>query len=385
MSLRTKNINLSPIKEMELRASKVPGVVSLAQGIPSFDTHELIKEGAIEKAKEGKVAKYSLSPGLLELREAIGNRLLEEGMEYDFETEIIITAGAIEAITASLLAVLEKGEEVIIPSPTYTSYQEAIKVAGGKPVFVDLDEEKRWAFSAEKLEQKISSKTKAILFCNPNNPTGTIYTKEQLLQIANLAEKHDLYLISDEVYKDFIYTKEKIFSLAQVPELKKRVIRVFSFSKAYAMTGWRVGYLHSDRKVVQEILKIHDSLITCAPVISQYAALVALELGEGIVKFYREEYLKRRGIICSWLDKLSSFFSYQVPNSSYFVFPRYKFSNQKSWEVAGELLEKAKIVAVPGVAFGPNGEFHLRFSFGRDEEDIHEFFQRLESYLLSHY
>lgn len=386
---KTRDINLSPIKEMELRASKIPGVISLAQGIPSFDTDDFIKERAIEAIKNGVAAKYSLSSGLPELREAIEESLAREGMYYDFEKEIIVTAGAIEAITATLIAILNQGDEVLIPSPTYTSYQEAIKVAGGKPVFIDLDEENGWSFSLEEFEHKISSATRAIFFCNPNNPTGTIYTKSQLLSLAKLAKKHNLFIISDEVYKDFIYNDENFFSLAEIPELRKRVIRIFSFSKSHSMTGWRVGFLHSDASVVKEILKIHDSLVTCAPVISQYAAIGALDAPEEVVKKYKQEYLKRRQLICERLDNLKEIFSYQKPNSSYFVFPRLHqdlngqtnhHQNIDSWKFAIKLLEKTKVTVVPGLAFGPNGEGHVRMSFGRTEDDINEAFDRMEKY-----
>jgi len=379
MFQKTSNIKLSPIKEMELRASKIPGVVSLAQGIPSFDTPESIKQKAIEAIEKGRVAKYSLSPGIPELREAIEESLASDGMFYDFDSEIIITAGAIEAITATLITILEPNDEVLIPSPTYTSYQEAIKVAGGKPVFVDLIEEESWAFSIKNFEQKISSHTKAIFFCNPNNPTGTIYTKKQLLTLAELAKKYNLYIITDEVYKDFIYTDEEFFSLAQVPELRKRIIRIFSFSKSHSMTGWRVGFVHSDSTIIKEILKIHDSLITCAPVVSQYAALGALETDENIIDYYNQKYLKRRKLICDRLDNLKNVFSYQKPNSSYFVFPKYNLEkDSKTFSI--DLLEKALVTVVPGIAFGPNGEGHVRMSFGRTSDDINKAFDRMEKY-----
>ncbi|NCF74917.1 MAG: aminotransferase class I/II-fold pyridoxal phosphate-dependent enzyme [Xanthomonadaceae bacterium] len=381
---KTKNINLSPIKDIEIRASKIPNIVSLAQGIPSFDTADIIKEKTIEKINKGLVSKYSLSPGLLELREAIEQELAGEKMFYDFETEILVTAGAMEAITASLLAILDKGDEVLLPSPTYTSYQEAIKVANGIPVFVDLIEKDGWAFSIKNFKQKISNKTKAILFCNPNNPTGTIYAKNQLIELSKLAKKYNLYILSDEVYKDFIYQEgeqNNFFSLAQIPELRKRIIRIFSFSKSHAMTGWRVGFLHSDVSIVKEILKIHDSLVTCAPVVSQYAALAALEYGREAIKFYKQEYIKRRELICRRLDKLKNIFSYQKPNSSYYVFPDYSnFSKLDSWKFSIKLLEEGKVAVVPGVAFGPNGENHIRLSFGRTEEDINKAFDRMEEY-----
>jgi aminotransferase len=422
MFSRTKNLQLSVIKQMELRAAKYPDVVSLAQGIPSFDTPGCIKRRVERALNRGVVAKYSLSPGLPELRELIELSLAQENMFYDWEKEIIVTAGSIEGITATILAITKPGDEVIIPEPTYTSYREAIYLAGCQPVFVPLNEERCWAFEPGKYEQAITEKTRAIFYCNPNNPTGTIYTKYQLLALADLARKHDLFLISDEVYKDFVFNpsgeesrdnnrndassarsfsrqrrdqddNERLFSLAELPELRKKIIRLFSFSKAYAMTGWRVGYLHSDESIVVEILKVHDLMVTCAPVISQYAAMGALEMGEGDIKEFRKKYLKRRDLICSRLDKLKHIFSYIKPNSAYYVFPRLRpawrdFSGQArqsnnsidSWQFALNLLDKIQVAVVPGVAFGPNGEGHVRMSFGRSEEDINRAFDRMDKY-----
>ena len=428
MFQRTKNLQLSIIKQIELRAAQYPDVISLAQGVPSFDTPGCIKRRVELALSRGVVAKYSLCPGLPELRELIEISLARENMFYDWQKEIIVTAGSIEGITATLLTITEPGDEVIIPEPTYASYREVIYLAGCKPVFVSLDEKNKWAFDLEKFKQAITDKTKAIFYCNPNNPTGTIYTKEQLLGLAELAKQYDLYLISDEVYKDFVFANQRefnadnrefnesrIFSLAELPELRKRVIRLFSFSKAYAMTGWRVAYLHSDESVAREILKVHDSLVTCAPVISQYAAMGALEMGESDVKKFNQEYKKRRDLICSRLDRLGDVFSYVKPDGAYYVFPRIAPSpnpspatslqergailkpfsiapspttqswgrageGADSWKFALDLLDKIQVAVVPGIAFGPNGEGHVRMSFGRSERDIERAFERMEKY-----
>jgi aminotransferase len=384
----SNKISLSPIKDMELRASRIPGVVSLAQGVPSFDTPEAIKRAAIEAIEKGKVAKYSLAPGLLELREVITQKLEQESKFYDFEEEVIVTAGSIEAITATMLAILSPGDEVLIPDPTYTSYQPAIKVAGGVPVFVPLDEENHWAFDIAELEKRITPKTKALLFCNPNNPTGTIFTRNQLHAVAQLAIKHDFYILSDEVYKDFIFdASEKFYSLAQMRGIRDRLIYIFSFSKAYAMTGWRIAYLATHHDLAKKILGVHDALVTCAPVVSQYAALAALEMADEELAKYHAIYKERRDLICRRLDKLKNVFEYQNPDSAYFVFPRVKENilqkiapDGGSKEFAIELLEKAKVATVPGAAFGPVGENHIRMCFGRSEEDINLAFDRLEKF-----
>ena len=410
MFSRTQNINLSPIKQIELLASKIPDVVSLAQGIPSFDTPEVVKKAAFKALSRGAVAKYSLTYGLPELRETIEQKLAEEEMFYDFEKEIIVTAGSIEAITASLIAIIEpRKNEVILFSPSYTSYAEVVKVSGGKPIFSNLIESNGWRIDFNDLKKKVNSKTAAILFCNPNNPTGTIFPKEDLLKIAELSEKKNFFILSDEVYKDFIYPSpfadknlveanlfdsqfakgEGFFSLAQIPELRKKVIRIFSLSKAYAMTGWRIGFLHSDEENIKEILKIHDSLVTCAPVISQYAAMGALDYGESDLNRFRREFNGRLNLMCDRLDDLKDFFVYQKPIGSYFVFPKilpmaYKALGAKqgdSWDFALKLLEKAKVAVVPGVAFGPSGENHFRISFGRDEKDINEAMERIKKYM----
>lgn len=433
MFSRLRKINISPIKQIEILASKIPDVVSLAQGVPSFDTPEVVKKAAVKALNRGAVAKYSLTCGLPELRETIEQKLAEDGMYYDFEKEIIVTAGSIEAITASLISIIGvKKDEVILFSPSYTSFAEAVKVAGGKPIFVNLIESDGWRIDFKSLERKINSKTAAILFCNPNNPTGTVFSKEDLLKIAALAEKKKFFIISDEVYKDFVYDSAFLsdgtgrpsapaadggldsraadsslslgdqarqrsetlrttgkrslsfggwfFSLAQIPELRKRVIRIFSLSKAYAMTGWRIGFLHSDEENVKEILKVHDSLVTCAPVISQYAAMAALDFSDKEIEKFRQQYQERRDLICRHLDDLKDFFSYQKPNSSYFVFPKL-LPKRDSWQFTLDLMEKAHVAVVPGVAFGPSGESHIRMSFGRSEKDINEAMRRIKKHL----
>ena len=383
---RTQKINLSPIKQIELMASKIPDVISLAQGIPSFDTPEIIKRATIKALNKGLVAKYSLTYGLPDLRETVEEKLAQEGMYYDFENEIVVTAGSIEAITASLITIIDgKKNEIVLFSPSYTSYAEAVKVAGGKPVFVNLDEKNGWSIDLDALAKKVSANTAGILLANPNNPTGTVYSKEDLLQIAELAEKKKCYIITDEVYKDFLYEEyagEPLFSLAQLPELRKRVIRVFSLSKAYAMTGWRIGFVHSDEEIIREIVKVHDAMVTCAPVISQYAAIAALDFADRDIEQFRKEYARRRDITMRHLDDLSEFFSYERPNGAYFVFPKL-LPKRDSWQFAYELLEKAHVAVVPGAAFGPNGEGHIRISFGRTEQDIDRAFGRIKDYFRS--
>jgi aminotransferase len=376
-------LELSPIKAIELHASRLPDVVSLAQGIPSFDTPEPIKRYAAEKIAEGACAKYSLTPGLPQLRELISEALLRDGMRYDPDGEIIVTCGAIEAVTATLLTFLEVGDEVILTSPTYASYIPAIKLAGATPRFVPLNEDANFDLDPDAIGSAITRNTRAVLLCNPNNPTGTIYSAAETERMMTLAARHGLLVITDEVYKDFIYTHEPPGNPALLPGHRDRVVRVCSFSKAYGMTGWRVGFLHAARERVDAILKVHDALVTCAPVVSQYAAIAALELGEGFIHHFRDEFRRRRARIIERLDALPQVFDYQKPNASYFAFPRVKDTvalARDSHALAVDILERVRVAVVPGVAFGPTGESHLRFCYARDLADIDRAFDRLTDY-----
>jgi aminotransferase len=380
---RLGGFDLSPIKEVELRASRIPGVVSLAQGIPSFDTPEPIKRFVQERIAEGLCARYSVTPGLPRLREALSEALLREGMSYDPDREILVTVGSIEAIAATLLATVDPGDEVLVVSPTYASYLPAIRLAGGEPRFVALDEDANFDLDPDAIAAAANRRTRALLLCNPNNPTGTVFSQEQTRRMLEVAERHDLVVITDEVYKDFVYGSERVYSAAMDAAARHRVVRVCSFSKAYGMTGWRVGFLHADARRVADILKVHDALVTCAPVVSQYAAIAALELGEPSVAEFRAELRRRRDRVMERLDALSHVFDYQKPNASYFVFPRVKDTvahARDSKRLADELLERGRVALVPGVAFGPTGESHLRLCYARPAEDVDLAFDRMEDF-----
>ena len=377
------SFELSPIKAMELAAAKVPNVISLAQGIPSFPTPQVIKDFVIQKINQSVCDKYSLTIGLSELREEIALSLNAEKLNYDPETEILATAGSIEGITAALLSCTAPGDEVILPSPSYVSYQGAIGIARCKAVFAPLDEDNNFDFDVDAMQRAISPKTKVILYCSPNNPTGTLFSEAKTRQILQLAEKHNLIILVDEVYKDFYYANEKHFSIAHINEARKRVIRVCSFSKAYAMTGWRIGFVHSDKSLLQPMLKFHDAMVTCAPVASQYAAIAALRFGAEYLEDFKKQFKERRDYTIKVLDSLSHILDYQMPLAAYFVFPRIKDTvplARDSRKLAYDILEKAKLALVPGIAFGPSGESHLRITFGREKADLEEGLERLKKY-----
>lgn len=377
------DIELSPIKAMELRASRLPGTISLAQGIPSFDTPEPIRRYIVAKIEEGVCGKYSVSPGLPQLRESISESLRRDGMSYDPDGEIIVTCGSIEAIAATLLAFIQSGDEVIVASPTYASYLPAIRIAGGVPCFAALNEDANFDLDPEVIERAITRRTRAILLCNPNNPTGTIYSVAETERMMELAEKHNLLVITDEVYKDFVYTNDIPGSPAKLSRHRDRVVRVCSFSKAHAMTGWRVGFLHAARRRADAILSVHDALVTCAPVAAQYGAIAALEIGDEFVDHFREDLRRRRTRVIERLDALPHVFDYQMPNASYFAFPRVKDTvalARDSRALANDILERARVALVPGAAFGPTGEAHLRLCYAREEADVDRAFDRLTDY-----
>lgn len=391
MTIRGTTAKLSVIKQIELEAAHVPGAVSLAQGIPSFDTPEPIKRRVIDAIERGVVARYSLTNGMSELREAIEDHLYQQGMSYDYDAEIIVTVGSIEGITATLLATVGEGDQVLIPTPSYVSYADAVRLAGAEPVFVPLSEDDGWSVSIPTFIAACTSKTRAIILCNPNNPTGTLFRKDQLLELADYASANDILLLLDEVYRDFLYDeddRQAYFSLAMEPRYRKTVVRVFSFSKVFAMTGWRVGYLHTDRSLAQRILRIHDNLVTCAPVVSQYAALAALDMKPAEWVVYRDEYQARRDLMCQQLAALEPWLSFIRPNSAYFVFPKLRTEKlhgyTQSMDFALHLLREEKVAVVPGSAFGPTGEHHLRLSFGRDRDEIRTGLERLTQHFRAH-
>jgi aminotransferase len=376
-------VELSPIKDIELRASRIPGVVSLAQGIPSFDTPLPITRYVQQKITEGACSKYSVAPGLPELREQISETLLREGMHYDPDGEILVTCGAIEAISATLLATVGPGDEVLLASPTYASYLPAVRLTGAEPRFVALDEDANFDLDPDAIAAAVTRRTRVILLCNPNNPTGTVFSVAQMARMLEVAERHGLLVMTDEVYKDFVYTDTVPANAASFAQHRDRVVSIWSFSKAYAMTGWRIGFLAASRARAAQILKVHDALVTCAPVVSQHAAVAALQLGAPFIEQFRDEFRARRDRIIERLDRLPHIFDYQRPNASYFVFPRIKDTvplARDSRRLAGELLERAHVAVVPGVAFGPTGEAHLRLCYARTPEEIDTACDRMEDY-----
>jgi aminotransferase len=374
-------MKVSAIKQVELMAAKRGDVVSLAQGIPAFDTPEPLKQAAIKAMLEGKTAAYSLTYGMPELRKLIQARLAAEGMDYDWETEIVVTCGATEAITASLRALVSRERpEVVVAVPSYASYTGYVKAAGGVAHFVGLTEDQGWALDLDAARAAIGPRTAAVLVANPNNPTGHCYSQAELDALVELCEKYDCKLITDEVYRDFMLEGGSAYTPAADDRNRKTVIRVYSFSKAFCMTGWRVAFLHSDRGVVDQVVGVHDAFVTCAPVVSQYAAMSALTEGEPYVAEFRAILRRQRDELCAWLDGHKRMFRYDKPAAAYFVFPRL-VRDQDDWAFTERLLHEAGVAVVPGSAFGPNTAGHVRMCFGRSAEDIREACVRMDAWL----
>lgn len=375
--------SLSPIKAIELAAAETPGAISLAQGIPSFGTPQVIRDFVKERISEGLCDKYSLTNGVAELRDEIAQSLATDGLRYDPDREIVVTAGSIEGITASLLSMTSPGDEVLLPSPSYASYLGAISIAGCTPKYFELDEDNNFDFDLDRVRREITKRTSVLLFCSPNNPTGTIFSPTKTCELVELCRQHKISILVDEVYKDFYYTDAPHFTATSISAARDQIVRVCSFSKAYAMTGWRVGFVHGSEHRIKRILKYHDAMVTCAPVVSQYAAIAALRYGGEFLDHFRSEFKLRRDRAIALLDQLSFVLDYQLPQATYFVFPRIKDSvalSGDSTRLAYDILAKAKVAVVPGVAFGPSGESHLRINFGRDWPDLEEGLSRLGQY-----
>lgn len=392
ISHRVSQITVSAIKQMPLLASKVPGCVSLGQGIPSPNTPLFIREAVIKALQDDSaIGKYSLQPGIPKLKELIAQDLMRTRniANVNAETEIFVSCGGMEALAAGIATIVDRGDEVILNSPSYSSHIEQILFAEGVPKFVALEEGEDWTLNPDALRKAITSKTKALILCSPSNPTGAVFTEAQLREVAAIILEHNLFVILDETYDFLVYDNQPYFSLLSIPELKDRVIAACSFSKRYCMTGWRVGYMYASERIIKQVLKVHDAFAICAPTISQFAAAAALSgtngkdgPGDESIKQLMETMTRRRDLVCARLDKLSEVFTYAKPRGGYYVFPRYSAKNNiGSMDFALRILNEAKVITVPGNAFGPTGEGHIRMSFGAEESELTEAFDRIDRWL----
>jgi len=378
---RVTQIKKSAIHEMTRLSKQYDDVAFLSWAKPTTGTPKHINDAAIAAIENGLTGGYSQSEGLPELREEIVKKLKRDNNIEATVSQLLITVGAIEGLAASVMATIDPGDEVILPTPTYSTHIAHVRLASGTPVLVPLVEENNYTLDLIAIEQAITSKTKAILFCSPNNPTGTVFAEKDLRALAEIALNNDLMIITDEAYEYFIFDDEKHFSIASMPEMNKHVITNYTFTKTYAMTGWRIGYLHADEEIITQVKKVHIPFSICAPVVSQYAAIAALEGSQQCVREFRLHYLNMRNLMCDRLDHLDTIFSYNKPGGSYLMFPKILGERGKdSVEFSKNLLKDIQVSTTPGSAFGPTGEQHIRLSFCVPEEMINKAFDRMDTY-----
>ena len=378
--LSEKIISIKPsgIRKFFDIAAEMDDVVSLGVGEPDFDTPWHIRDEGIYSLEKGKTF-YTSNSGLAELRNEINEYIKRtQGISYDTKKEIIITVGGSEAIDLALRAMVNPGDEVIIPEPSYVSYEPCAVLADAVPVIIPLKAENEFRLTAKELEDAITDKTKIVVLPFPNNPTGAIMEKEDLCKIAKVIEEHDLYVISDEIYAELTY-KGKHVSIASLPGMKERTILINGFSKAYAMTGWRLGYCCGPEVIMTQMLKIHQFAIMCAPTTSQYAAIEALRNGDEDVAMMRDSYNQRRRFLLNAFKEMG--LDCFEPFGAFYVFPCIKEFGMSSDDFAMELLNEKKIAVVPGTAFGESGEGFIRISYAYSIEKLKYAMEQLKEFI----
>jgi len=381
ISNRIGQIKKSAIHEMTRLSSQYEDVAFLSWAKPTSNTPKHINDAVILAIEKGLTGGYSQSEGLPELRAEIIKKLKRDNNIIAKPEELLVTIGSIEGLMASVMSVIDPDDEVILPTPTYSTHITQVKLASGKPVFVPLQEINNYKLDIDAIKNAITNKTKAIMYCSPNNPTGTVFSENELRELAKIALENNLTIITDEAYEYFTFDGKKHFSIASIPEMKNNVITNYTFTKTYAMTGWRVGYLHASEQNIAQIKKAHIPFAICAPVASQYASIAALKGSQECVEEFRLSYLKSRDLMCERLNKLDSYFQYVKPEGSYLMFPKILGKQgENSLNFCKKLLEEVKVSTTPGVAFGPTGESHIRLSFCVPEEMVNKAFDRIENY-----
>ena len=358
--------------------SEMEGAISLGVGEPDFDTPWHVRDAGIRSLEMGKTF-YTSNAGLKELKQEICNYLKRRmQVEYDYNTEVMVTIGGSEAIDAALRAMLDPGDEVLIPQPSYVSYVPCTILAGGVPVVIELEEKDQFRLTREKLLEKITDKTKVLVLPFPNNPTGAIMEREDLEAVAKVVEEKDLFVISDEIYAELTY-KKKHMTIASLPGMRERTVLINGFSKAYAMTGWRLGYAAAPHIILEQMLKIHQYAIMCAPTTSQYAAVEAVKNGDADIEEMKRSYDERRRYLLKEFRSLGM--DCFEPYGAFYMFPSIKRFHMTSEEFATRLLREEKIAIVPGTAFGDCGEGYLRVSYAYSLEDLKRAIRRIRRFV----
>ncbi len=358
--------------------SEMPDAISLGVGEPDFDTPWRVREAGITSLEKGKTF-YTSNAGLKELRYEISQYLERKyQLVYHPDHEILVTVGGSEGIDVAMRSILNPGDEVIVAQPCFVSYLPCVIMAGGIPVVVNLKEENKFKLKKEQLEEKLTDKTKAIFISYPNNPTGAVMTKEDLEPIAEFAEEHDLLVISDEIYSELTYGRKHV-SIGSLPGMKDRTLIINGFSKAFAMTGWRLGYVAGPRVIMEQMTKVHQFCIMAAPTTSQYAAIEAMSSCDEEVEEMRTAYNQRRRYLVHAFKEMG--LECFEPEGAFYIFPSIKKFGMSSEEFATRLLNEEKIAIVPGSAFGECGEGYLRVSYAYSIEELKEALERLKRFI----
>lgn len=378
LSKAVEELKPSGIRKFFDIVSEMKDAISLGVGEPDFDTPWHIRDEGIFALEKGKTF-YTSNAGLKELREEICNYLKRrQGIEYNPLKEVLVTVGGSEAIDIGLRALINPGEEVIIPQPSYVSYEPCAVLAGAKPVIINLKAENEFRLTVEELKSAITDKTKVLILPFPNNPTGAIMERKDLEEISRIIIENDIYVMSDEIYAELTYKGEHT-SIASLEGMKERTILINGFSKAYAMTGWRLGYACAPESIIKQMTKIHQFAIMCAPTTSQYAAVEALKNGDEDVKTMRQAYNQRRRFLMNAFREMG--LDCFEPYGAFYVFPCIKEFGMTSEEFAMRFLEEEKVAVVPGTAFGESGEGFLRISYAYSLENLKVAMDRFKSFV----
>ncbi|MFJ5714048.1 aminotransferase [Neobacillus sp. NPDC093127] len=378
ISQTAKELQPSGIRKFFDLAAGMKDVISLGVGEPDFITPWNIREAAILSLEQGFTS-YTANAGLLELREEISAYLgTRFGVSYNAKNQIIVTVGASQAIDLAFRAILNQGDEVLIVEPAFVSYAPLVSLAGGKPIAVSTSAENGFKVTPEQIEQAITEKTKAILLCFPNNPTGTSLNKAELMEIAKIIEKHDLLVVSDEIYAELSYD-ETFTSFAAIPGMYERTILINGFSKGFAMTGWRLGMLAAPKEFVEAMLKIFQYTTLCAPTMLQYGAIEALRNTYHEVESMQRSYRRRRNYVVQTLNNIG--LDCHTPGGAFYVFPSIRATGLTSEQFAEELLMQEKVAVVPGNVFGECGEGYIRCSYATSMSQLQEALKRMQRFL----
>jgi len=380
LSKTAMGIQPSGIRKFFDLAASMEDVISLGVGEPDFVTPWNIREVAIEALQDGQTA-YTANAGLLELRQEISQYVKRRfHVEYQPEDQIIVTVGGSQSLDLAFRAILNPGDEVLVIEPAFVSYASLVTLAGGIPVTVATNATNGFKVTPEQLEEAITSRTKAILLCSPNNPTGTCLNKEELISISEVVKKHDLLVVSDEIYAELAYDGD-FTSFASIPEMYERTILINGFSKGFAMTGWRLGFVAAPRELIKIMVKIYQYTTMCAPTMLQMGALEALRNSSDQVEKMRNNYWRRRNYTVQSLNKIG--LDCHIPGGAFYVFPSIRKTGLTSEEFAERLLEQEKVAVVPGNAFGSSGEGYIRCSYATSIEQLEIAMKRIGKFIES--